>query len=113
MGTRTKKRNEPPKQTAKATLVDVTGATSIHIDAEISASGALVLRGYDEGEAPLQFFGTGGHEYGVSIDAQHKDAALLALLETLYRGDAMVVSKLKDLLTAHRIPFDSYSDGPA
>ena len=91
-------------------LVDVEGATSIHIGAEITDKGDLLISGQDLGEFPLEHWGDVDYEYWLLIRAADKDRLLLALLEKLYAGNDCVVSELKAYLDARGIPsqFDSY-----
>lgn len=85
-------------------------ATSVYIDAEITAEGDLVLAGQDIGQAPSKIFGDSDHEYWLKIPASRKDDVLLALLETLYKDDLKAISNLQKLLEARSIPceFSSY-----
>lgn len=96
---------------AKVTLVDVEGPTSIHIGAEITDGGDLVVSGQDLRQAPREAFGETDYEYWLKIKAPFKDHLLLALMETLYSGNTSVVSELKDYLYSKGIPceFDSYA----
>ena len=90
-------------------LVRQGGSTSIHIDARIGEEGELLLSGQDIGEAPEQFFGKDDYEYFLSIPAAEKDRVLLALIAKIYRGNASVISELKEFLESKNIPFESYS----
>ena len=65
--------------------------TSIHIDAEITNSGDLLLPGQDLGQAPLEFFGDSDYEHWLRIPAANKDQVLLALIQTLYSGNTSLI----------------------
>jgi hypothetical protein len=92
-------------------LVNLEGPTSVFVDASIGENGDLVFSGQDVGEAPKKFFGDNDYEYWLTIRAEHKDAMLLALLEQLYKDDARVVSRLKELLDVKGVPceFTNYA----
>lgn len=94
----------------KVTLVDVKGPTSIHIEAEITDSGDLLLSGQDLGKAPRKFFGDSDYEYWLRISASNKDQVLLALIEKLYSGNPSLISQLREYLQSKGIPseFSSY-----
>ena len=96
--------------TESVRLLEVHGATTIHIDAEINEAGDHVLSGQDLGEAPQKFWGDDEHEYWLTIGAAHKDRLLLALIEKLYSGNNYVISELKAYLESKGIPceFSSY-----
>lgn len=93
------------------TLVNIKGPTQIHIDVEITEEGDLLFSGQDLGEAPRKYFGDSDYEYWLRISARDKDQLLVALIETLYSGDSLVISKLRDFLKSKGIDykFDSYS----
>jgi hypothetical protein len=95
----------------KVRLVDIVGATQIHIDVEITEEGDLLFSGQDLGEAPQQFFDDSDYEYWLRISAADKDRVLLALIDKLYSGNPSVVSEVKEFLNSRAIPctFDSYS----
>lgn len=79
-------------------LADVEGATSIHIGAEITDKGDLLISGQDLGEVPLERWGDSDYEYWLLVPAAEKDRLLLALLERFYGGNDRVVSELMALL---------------
>lgn len=92
----------------KTVLVDQQGPTSIHIEAEVKPSGDFVVAGHDVGEAPTQVFGSPDHEYFLTVRAEHRDEVLIALFETVYKGDPKLVSRFEELLQIRQIPFDHY-----
>lgn len=94
----------------KVRLVHTKGATSIHIDAEITDKGDLLLSGQDVGQAPRELLGDSDYEYWLTIRAPNKDQVLLALIQKLYAGNTSVISELKDYLESKGIPceFSSY-----
>ena len=85
-------------------LVEQPGETSIHIRAEILANGDFQLSGQDLGKAPMEIFGDSDYEYWLTVPAAQKDSLLLALLESLHKGDVHVVSKIKAMCAARNIP---------
>lgn len=89
-------------------LVELPGETSIHIRAAILANGDLELAGQDIGKAPLEVFGDSDYEYWLTVPAAQKDSLLLALLESLHKGDPMVVSKMKAMCAAKNIPCEFF-----
>lgn len=92
-------------------LVDIKGATSIHIDVQITDQGNLLFSGQDLGAAPRTVFGDSDYEYWLTVSAEDKDSLLVALIETHYCGNAPVISELRDTLDWKGIPhkFQSYS----
>jgi hypothetical protein len=96
-------------ETHKIVLVEQPGETSIRISAEIQKNGDLQLSGQDLGKAPREIFGDSDHEYWLTVPAAQKDLLLLALLESLYKGDACAVSKLREMLVAKKIPCEFFS----
>ena len=92
-------------------LVDIEGATSIHIDVQITDQGDLLLSGQDIGQAPEAVFGDSDHEYWLTVSAEDKDSLLVALSEKHYSGNASVISELKATLESKGIPhkFQSHS----
>lgn len=57
-------------------LVDITGATRVRIDVEITREGDLLFSGQDVGEAPQRFWGDADYEYWLKISAADKDRVL-------------------------------------
>jgi hypothetical protein len=90
-------------------LVKLGGETSIHIDARIEEAGDLLFSGQDIGEAPQQIFGKDDYEYWLRVPAAAKDRMLLALIEKIYRGNASVISELREFLESKEIPCEFYS----
>jgi hypothetical protein len=90
--------------TDKLTLLDIEGPTSVHIEAEITDGGDLLLSGQDVGEAPRAFHGDSDYEYWLRIGAADKDRVLLALLEKLYSGNPSLISQLREYLESKGIP---------
>ncbi len=88
----------------QVSLVDIVGPTSIHIHAEITDQGDLLLSGQDLGDAPKEIFGDSDYEYWLRIKAADKDQLLLALIEKIYAGNMMVISELQEYLKAKEIP---------
>jgi hypothetical protein len=89
------------------TIVDVKGATSIHIEVRIAEEGgAVVLAGQDVGEAPLQFFGKSDYEYFLSVPAEEKDRLVLELLAEKLAGDDRARTVLAEWLEARGIRFE-------
>jgi hypothetical protein len=95
----------------RVTLVDLKGPTCIHIEAEITDTGDLLLSGQDLGDAPRTFFGDSDYEYWLRIAAHDKDRMLLALLESRFAGNESSVSELQAYLKSRDIPceFCSYA----
>ena len=93
-----------PAEPHQIVLVEQPGETSIRISAEIHKSGDLQLSGQDIGKGPQEVFGDSDHEYWLRVPAGQKDLLLLALLESLYKGDACAISKLREILVAKKIP---------
>lgn len=91
-------------------MVHVKGPTSLHIEAEITDRGDLLLSGQDLGDAPREFFGDSEYEYWLRIGASHKDQVLLALLEKLYSGNPSLMVQFREYLESKGIPaeFGSY-----
>ena len=87
----------------KTTLFEHEGDTSIHISAEIKENGDLELSGQDIGEAPHMIHAGSDYEYWLTIPADQKDELLLSLLHALYEHDSRVISRLRELMTAHGI----------
>lgn len=85
------------------------GETSIHINARIEEAGDLLLSGQDIGEAPQQIFGKDEYEYWLRVPAAAKDRMLLALIEKIYRGNASVMSELKEFLESKEIPCEFHT----
>ena len=84
-------------------LVNVGGATSIHIDVRINDNGDILFSGQDIGSAPEAIFGDSDYEYWLTVPAAEKDRLLLTLIEKHYAGDAMVVSTLRELMESKQI----------
>jgi hypothetical protein len=93
----------------KVKLVELEGATSRYIDAEITAEGDLLLSGQDIGEAPREVWHEEEYEYWLTVKAADKDRVLLALLEKLYAGNASVISELKHYLESKDIPCEFFN----
>ena len=89
-------------------LVESRGATSVFIEAEISETGDFVISGQDIGEAPMEHYGESDYEYSVTVRAQHKDALLTLLIEKLFKGDGMAVSRLRAMLEEKGIPCEFF-----
>ena len=91
-------------------LVRQSRSTSIYIDARIEDDGDLRFSGQDIGEAPKQIFGKDDYEYWLTVPAAEKDRLLLALIEKVYKGNATVVSEMKEFLEERNIPcqFQTY-----
>src|SRR5208282_2064920 len=98
-----------PSNQNQIVLVEQPGETSIRISAEILEDGDLQLSGQDIGKAPREIFGDSDYEYWLRVPSAQKDALLLALLEALHKGDPSVVSKMKALLAARKIPCEFFS----
>lgn len=92
----------------KTVLVDQPGPMSIHLEAEVKPGGDFVISGQDVGEAPDEVFGTSDYEYFLTVRAEHKDEVLIALFETVYKGDPMLFSRFKELLQSRQIPFEHF-----
>ena len=90
-------------------LVRQGGATSIYIDVKIDDEGDLLLSGQDIGEAPEQIFGKDEYEYWLRVPAAAKDRVLLALIEKVYKGDASVISELREFLESKDIPYNFHT----
>ena len=86
-------------------LVSQRGSTSIYIDARIEDGGDLRLSGQDIGDAPEEIFGDLDYEYWLTVPAAEKDRLLLALIEKIYKGNASVVSEMKEFLEERNIPY--------
>jgi hypothetical protein len=95
--------------TDKVTLVDIRGASSRYIYAEITDKGDLLLEGYDNGEAPLKAWVEDGYDFFLTVIAPHKDRVLLALLEKFYAGNPSVISELKHYLESKDIPCEFFN----
>ena len=93
-----------PSETHQIVLVEQSGETSIRILAEIREDGDLQLSGQDVGKAPLELLGDSDYEYWLAVPAAQKDRLLLALLDSLYKGDVRTVSKMREMLEARKIP---------
>lgn len=87
-------------------LVEQRGKTSIFISAYIDKDGDLVISGQDLGEFPETYWGDSDYEYWLNVSAEYKDRILLALLESLYKGDLRVVSNLRAKLDEKEIPYE-------
>ncbi len=97
-----------PADTHQIVLVEQSGETSIHISAEICKNGDLQLSGQDVGKGPREIFGDSDYEYWLTVPAAQKDLLLLALLESLYKGDASVISKMREMLGTKKIPCEFF-----
>ena len=86
-------------------LVRQGGSTSIHIDVRVEEDGDLLFSGQDIGEAPEQIFGKDEYEYWLTVPAAEKDRLLLALIEKIHKGNALVVSEMKEFLEERNIPY--------
>ena len=93
----------------KIELVNQSGSTSIFIDVRIKKNGDLLFSGQDIGDAPSDMFGDSDYEYWLTIPAAEKDKVLLALIETHYGGDAMVITKLRKLMESKKNRCKLYS----
>jgi hypothetical protein len=93
----------------KVSLVQIEGATSIYIDAEITDEGDLLFSGQDIGQVPSEMFGDSDYEYWLTIKAVNKDKVLLALIEKLYSGNSRLISELMDYLKSKGIPYEFHS----
>jgi hypothetical protein len=98
-----------PTEKNHIVLVEQPGETSIRISAAVLENGDLQLSGQDVGKAPLEIFGDSDYEYWLTVPAAQKDPLLLALLESLHKGDPYVVSKMKAMLAAKNIPCEFFS----
>ena len=87
----------------KVVLVNLGGATSIHIEVEVTDEGALLFSGQDIGAAPSELYGDSDYEYWLTIPAKDKDKLLLALLEKYLSGNHKVISELRQLCEAKGI----------
>ena len=96
--------------TKSVKLVSQTGSTSIYINARIEDNGDLRFSGQDIGNAPEEIFGDLDYEYWLTIPAAEKDRLLLALIEKIYKGNASVVSEMKEFLeeSGIRYGFQTY-----
>ena len=95
--------------TDKVKLVEIEGATSRYIDAEITDKGDLLLSGQDIGDAPREVWHEDEYEYWLTIRSTNKDKVLLALLEKLYTGNPSVISELKHYLESKDIPCEFFN----
>ena len=86
-------------------LVNKRGTTSIYIDVRIEDNGDLRFSGQDIGDAPDEMFGDIDYEYWLTVPAAEKDQLLLALIEKIYKGNASVVSEMKEFLDERNIPY--------
>jgi len=68
-----------------------------------------LFSGYDLGDAPQLTYGDSDYEYWLRIAAVDKDQVLLALIEKLYSGNLLVISKFKEYLDTMAIPNQFYS----
>jgi hypothetical protein len=98
------------RKVKRVNLVRIQGATSTHIDAEITNEGDLLFSGQDVGEDPKQFFGDIDYEYWLQVKASEKDRVLLAVIKKLYSGNPSAFEEFKEFLESKHIPceFSSY-----
>ena len=85
-------------------LCEVSGETTITIDAAIKDNGDLLISGQDVGGAPSEVFGDNDYEYWLKVPYEYKDDVLLIVLEKPYSGNAKVVSELKEFQISVGIP---------
>ena len=85
------------------------GSTSVSIKVRIEDNGDLRFSGQDIGEAPEQIYGKSDYEYWLTVRAAEKDKLLLALLETQYAGNGMVISNLRQFMESKQIPCEFFS----
>jgi hypothetical protein len=57
------------------------GATSVSVTAYIKDDGAILVEGYDIGEAPSEYWGDSDYEYLVYVNQEYKDKLLGALVQ--------------------------------
>ncbi len=87
-------------------MVEERGETSVFIDAYIDDDGNFVISGQDIGKVPKEFWGDSDYEYWLSVSPKEKDKLLLTLLESLYKGDFRVISKIRSLLDEKEIEYE-------
>ena len=98
--------HNPLDQLKKIKLFEERGPTSRFIYAEIKDNGDLVISGQDVGEEPQKCFDDGDYEFWVTVRAENKDRAMLALIETLFGGKFNAVDEFRECLHTKEIPFE-------
>jgi hypothetical protein len=110
------------------------GATSVTVSATIDDRGALLVEGYDIGEAPERAWGDSDYEYEASVEPEHKaalvqallqarggggggaagvagdlDPLLLRLIEERFAGNPLAFSAFREFCEVHAIPTAGWS----
>lgn len=77
-----------------------------YIDVCIDENSDLLFSGQDTGDASEEMIGDIDNEYWLTMPAVGKYKPLQALIEKSYAGDALVVSRLRDLMESRVIPHE-------
>lgn len=94
---------------AKVELYKSRGETSRQVSAEVDSNGKLTLSACDLGKMPEEFFGDSDYEFWATVQPEHKDAVVLALIEQLYSGHDRAVDEFIALLKSRGIPYQFQS----
>ncbi len=104
--------DQPEAPPNTVTLVDQRGTRTLHIAAEVLASGDLQISGHDLSPDLKEVFGEQAdeYEYWLTVPKEQKDRVLLALLVRFYGGRPEGDTELEALLKEQGIPykFDNY-----
>lgn len=90
-------------------LLRKTGASGISIEALVTDEGDLLLMGREDPGPGDSLTGAHGQEYWLRVSSETKDAALLALLENFFSGNAAAISDLRALLLANGVPCELFT----
>jgi hypothetical protein len=85
-------------------LLEDRGETSRFTHAEIDEKGKLMMYTQDIGKMAEEVWGDSDYEFWVTVQAEHKDMVLLALVEKLYGGHFSAVDEFRDFLESKGIP---------
>ncbi|MCX6583219.1 MAG: hypothetical protein NT166_23840 [Candidatus Aminicenantes bacterium] len=85
-------------------LLEDRGETSRFTSAEIDEKGKFTIYTTDIGKMPEEVWGDSDYEFWVTVQAEHKDMLLLALVEKLYGGHFSAVDEFRDFLESKGIP---------
>ena len=87
-------------------LFESRGETSRFIYVKIDETGDFIFSCRDVGKEPRKLFDDQDYEFWVTINSNNKDKLLLALLESIYKGNFHVVDDFREFLKLREIPFE-------
>jgi hypothetical protein len=74
------------------------------LTAEIKDDGSVVLSGYDLGPICKAWWDNDDYEFWVTVQPEHKDQLLLALIQQVFGGRSSGVDDFRDFCNAKGVP---------